>query len=298
MKISAIIPTKNRKEECIKCVESMLEQTVPFHEIIVVEGGRSNNSLVSSLNLLSQKSSSIIYIHSEESGLTLQRNIGIQKATGDAVFFTDDDTIIDRNCVESMINTYNQGDIDGVQPIVVEDYAPSFLSSVLRTIFLLTDQTSSKGPYMKPSGFPSLAGRQASDVPAEVFCGVASFKKKVYENVKFDENLVGYGAMEDVDLSYRASRRFNLMISAKAIVHHYPSPKNRDNLFNKHKMSTNHYWYLFGKNMKKNPVNVLAFAWANVGLLTMASINSMRWKTTSPIRGVLAAFVDSSMHKK
>lgn len=83
--ISVVIPTADRGEALGKCVRSVLAQTLPAHEIIIVDNGHDDARLVDfrgSLRILRTD---------PRIGPGSARNRGAAVATGDYVAFLDDD---------------------------------------------------------------------------------------------------------------------------------------------------------------------------------------------------------------
>lgn len=88
-RVSAILTTYNRPELAARALDSILGQTKPPHEIIVVDDAGSAD-LLQQLKSLGQEQ--IRYIrHDNNRGLAAARNSGISAATGDFVAFLDDD---------------------------------------------------------------------------------------------------------------------------------------------------------------------------------------------------------------
>lgn len=88
-KISVIIPTYNRAETLIESLKSVLDQTHPAHQIIVVDDGSTDNSV----SMLSPFRSRIDYIRQENAGVSAARNTGLAAATGDWIAFLDSDDV-------------------------------------------------------------------------------------------------------------------------------------------------------------------------------------------------------------
>jgi GT2 family glycosyltransferase len=291
-KFSAVIPTKDRPDECLNCVKSMLEQTLPFWEIIIVEAviDKDNmSSLAKALSEIPSTNTHIIYLATDKPGSVHQRNLGIAQVTGDFIFFADDDIVLEKDCLEQICKAFSELDhkVGGVQPLILQENAISHVSSLLRKMFLLSDSTNNN-PHMKPSGFPSLASLPDKPVRTNVFSGCCCcYRRSIFPNYLFDERLKGYGAMEDIDLSYRISQSFDLWVWPDAKIHHYPSKRGRIPPEKFYEMTMAHYWYLFNKNMPKIFLYQMAFTWANIGMLFMALGNSLRLKNIAPLRGTI-----------
>jgi len=97
--VSVIIPTYNRKEELIRCIHTVFDQSYKNTiEIIIIDDTETSQKKVlekefSSEQLLG-KERKITYIHnSNKKGAPFARNLGIKKATGKYIAFLDDDDI-------------------------------------------------------------------------------------------------------------------------------------------------------------------------------------------------------------
>jgi glycosyltransferase involved in cell wall biosynthesis len=105
--ISIIIPVFNQGENLKNCLESILEQTYNKYEVIIVNDG-STDKTAETINEFSAKFKliGINYknIEQENKGAPNARNHGFQAAKGDYVLFCDADAILDKNCLQEMIN--------------------------------------------------------------------------------------------------------------------------------------------------------------------------------------------------
>jgi glycosyltransferase involved in cell wall biosynthesis len=88
-KFSAIIATYNRKEYLLQAVQSVVEQTYPAHEIIVVIDGSTDDSA----DAVKKNFSQVKVIEQPNLGRSIARNTGVAAATGDWVSFLDDDDL-------------------------------------------------------------------------------------------------------------------------------------------------------------------------------------------------------------
>lgn len=87
MQISLIIPTYNRCSTLKRALDSILQQTVPPDEIIVVDDGSTDGTE----NMLSREFPQVSYIAQVNKGVSAARNRGIQRAQGPWIAFLDSD---------------------------------------------------------------------------------------------------------------------------------------------------------------------------------------------------------------
>ena len=103
MKVSVIIPVYNQKPEYFKqAIESVINQTVKPHEIIIVDDGSDEQPLEFAL----PDGGDIIKIirNKKNSGIGFSRQKGVDEATGDYIAFLSSDDIWDKKFLEVMIN--------------------------------------------------------------------------------------------------------------------------------------------------------------------------------------------------
>jgi glycosyltransferase involved in cell wall biosynthesis len=88
VKVSAIIPTYNRRSYIMRAIDSVLAQTVPVGEILVVDDGSTD----ATAEFLDEKyGARLRVIRQSNSGVSGARKRGIQEAKGDWIAFLDSD---------------------------------------------------------------------------------------------------------------------------------------------------------------------------------------------------------------
>jgi glycosyltransferase involved in cell wall biosynthesis len=87
MRVTVIIPTYNSSDLVVEAVESVLAQTVPPAEIVLVDDGSTDDTRAR----LSSFGPPLHYIYQENGGVASARNRGIKEATGDLIAFLDAD---------------------------------------------------------------------------------------------------------------------------------------------------------------------------------------------------------------
>ena len=87
MKISVIIPVYNGEKTVARAIDSVLAQTRPADEVIVVDDGSTDGTA----EIIQSYGDKVIYIHQQNAGASVARNAGIQAASGDWIAFLDAD---------------------------------------------------------------------------------------------------------------------------------------------------------------------------------------------------------------
>lgn len=98
-KVSIIIPVYNTEKYLIKCLDSVVNQTLKDIEIICINDGSADNSL-KILQEYSSKDSRVIIFNQENQGPAKAREVGINAAKGEYVGFVDSDDFIDKKYFE------------------------------------------------------------------------------------------------------------------------------------------------------------------------------------------------------
>jgi len=98
-KVSIIIPAYNKDELTVRTVKSVLDQSYPNIEIIVVDDGSTDRTK----ELLSVFGNRIRYIYKQNGGACGARNLGIRESSGQYVGFLDCDDLYMEKKVEQGI---------------------------------------------------------------------------------------------------------------------------------------------------------------------------------------------------
>lgn len=92
-KISIVVPVYNAEKELQRCVDSILGQSFSDWELLLIDDGSRDGS-PALCDRLAQRDPRVRVCHKENGGVSSARNLGIQKAEGEYLMFTDsDDTL-------------------------------------------------------------------------------------------------------------------------------------------------------------------------------------------------------------
>lgn len=113
--VSIIIPLYNTGEPFRGCIESVMHQTYPNLEIIVVDDCSTDELTLQILNEYQAKDQRIKVIRNEQnSGVALSRNAGVAQVQGTYFSFLDSDDQLVPNFVETMVQALEQNNTDFV----------------------------------------------------------------------------------------------------------------------------------------------------------------------------------------
>ncbi|MCM1518074.1 MAG: glycosyltransferase [Pseudoflavonifractor sp.] len=120
--ISVIVPVYNVEKYLGTCIDSLVSQTYPNIEIILIDDGSTDNS-GSICDMYSETHSNISVYHEPNGGSSVARNKGIDVSTGEYICFVDSDDWADKHMIESLygnIAAYD-ADIATCQEVIVTD---------------------------------------------------------------------------------------------------------------------------------------------------------------------------------
>jgi glycosyltransferase involved in cell wall biosynthesis len=94
--VSVIIPVHNRFELTKRSVESVLAQTVPVAEVILVDDGSNDGTSELLRRHIAENPTwrgQVRYFHQESQGVSAARNLGVSQAKGEWLAFNDNDDL-------------------------------------------------------------------------------------------------------------------------------------------------------------------------------------------------------------
>lgn len=115
--VSVIIPAYNSEKYIDDCVASVINQTYPHWEIVIINDG-STDKTAEICEQYSRSNKNIMTIHQENSGVSSARNKGIENSSGEYILFLDSDDRLTTDCIEVLLNGFNEGNVDIVSGIV------------------------------------------------------------------------------------------------------------------------------------------------------------------------------------
>lgn len=112
-KVSIVVPVYNAEKTLVRCIESIVTQTYKEWELWLINDGSSDASGVI-CESYSECDVRVRVVHKKNEGVSVTRNIGIEKATGEYVMFIDSDDYLEQNALELMMGAIDRYDTDVV----------------------------------------------------------------------------------------------------------------------------------------------------------------------------------------
>lgn len=106
MKISVIMPTRNRDYVISNAIESILNQNYNDLELIIINNGSVDNSR--DIILSYKDKLNLIYVEMGNVSISEARNIGLKLSTGELIAYLDDDNEWEKNYLSNIINEFRK----------------------------------------------------------------------------------------------------------------------------------------------------------------------------------------------
>lgn len=270
MNVSAIIPTYNRNRDLGDCLNSLFAQTESVAEIIIVDN--SKDSVAEPLakefmKKFAEINCQLVYVGNNINSLTVARNLGARKASGDIVLFLDDDVILDKDYVRELLEVFkNNTNALGVQGYINPGLTDLTRNRLFRLFYWyhLEDNKSRVLPSVSAT-YPLKLDRV---IECQWLSGANhSYRRIVLEEFQYDENLMKYSDGEDLDFSYRVYKKYpgSLFMTPAAKLVHNTSMSGRALGKELVYMQEIYGLYLFCKLFDATPKNVLIYFWSRIG---------------------------------
>ena len=120
--VAVVIPAYNEASTIRTCVQSCLDQAIPFDEVIIVNNNSSDETQ-SILEDMKQTNPQLILLDQNEyQGLVLTRNMGLDMAKSDIIGRIDADAILEPGWVEAVKRTFLDESISAASgPVLYHD---------------------------------------------------------------------------------------------------------------------------------------------------------------------------------
>lgn len=168
IKISVIIPTHNRNELLKRSIDSVISQTYPVHEIIIVDDAKNKETekLVRSYR---EKYTLLKYLYNYDGrGASSSRNYGVERSVGDYVAFLDDDDIWLSEKLEKQIYQIKIQNLDAVFSKILIMYENTNISYA-------TNATMPKNPMIDICMENFIGGTISSVIKRDIFNKIGGF---------------------------------------------------------------------------------------------------------------------------
>lgn len=227
---SAIIPTANRATVLAEMIASLAAQSHQPAEIIIIDSSENGETDVVAHSKYNNLQSIIQYFKATDKGAATQRNQGIEKANHPFIFFMDDDIIFEKDCVQAIWNAINSKEnAAGVNAMITNQryHTPGRFTSLMYRLMSGKKLESYAGKCIGPAWnlLPEDNEQLPAVVPVEWLNTTCTlYRREALPAIVFDSYFTGYSLMEDLALSLRVAKQWNLYNARNARIFHNSQP--------------------------------------------------------------------------
>ena len=206
--VSVVIITKNRPTYFEEALKSVLNQTLPPREIVVIEELSETHTTVEVLCQLANLQIPVIYLQVDnkdeknfqqshqvaigQARAAFNRNLGVEHSNCELVTFLDDDNLFKPNHIETMVNALNINKADAVTSFLEQVYSDNpihlnskpnqigiMLGGSLGDLNLLANVATDSSLLIKREIFQSVGGFSVKNYPEDWALGIALTRKEI-----------------------------------------------------------------------------------------------------------------------
>lgn len=131
--VTVIVPVYNTEKYLNDCIHSILAQTYRNFQLILVDDGSTDRS-GAICEKFAMQDDRIFVIHTDNHGLCHTRNVGIEHANGEYIFFVDSDDQIDDTFIINLLPTGNEDLVYGGYRNILPDGSENVFKHPCETI--------------------------------------------------------------------------------------------------------------------------------------------------------------------
>lgn len=282
LKITAVIPTKNRPDDLLNAVESVFNQTRVPDEFLIIDQSPSNESRDKIIALADRYPKvNLNYRHDINiHGLVHAKKVAVELAKGEIVCFLEDDVTLEVDYLEQIEKGFmDNPHMVGCSGIITNPLQNSSFYNLIFNIF-------HRGIFLDKRNmiYGNYSGKGHKLIPSDkISGGLSAWKKDVFQQVFFDPSNKFF-MLEDVDFSTRVVKKFGkkLFINPNARLEHHWSPVNRDLVSIRQQKKTIEILTYY-RQRSSWPWARLSLAWLLLGLLLESVFKSIVSKSIKPL---------------
>lgn len=223
-KLAFVVPTYNRPDDLRRMLTSLSKQSHYCTQCILVDASDEPVRYI----LEEFPDLPLNYVRVSPPSLSEQRNAGMQKLLPEITLagYLDDDIVLLDDALDEMLSFWETApkDVGGARFNIEQGWTSR--ASWLTSIFLLDSKA--KGAVLR-SGYATDFGSVTQNTYVQWLSGGATiWRREVISEFEYDEWYEGHGLLEDVDYSYRVSKKYKLAVIAASHVLHLSLPVHRD----------------------------------------------------------------------
>lgn len=216
--ISIIIPVYRVENYLSQCLQSVIGQSYPYLQIIIINDGSPDDSHLI-IETFQKNDPRITVINKENGGLSAARNSGLDVAVGEYVMFVDSDDWVDKEICNIMINEALASDADVVMSSYVSEFSKSSVQKINFDERKIFDQETFNGLYKRIVGLTGSQLRKPESVDSLSSVWAKLYKTSLIKGILF-ENTATIGT-EDLLYNLIILKKVQIAVCLPDILYHY-----------------------------------------------------------------------------
>ena len=294
--ITVVVPTKDRKDDLRKAINSIGIQLRKPDQFIVVDQSSEpiyENDLLMFQNCLGKECEFHYIYNTSIAGLVEAKHFGVLHSTGDIVCFLEDDIVLEPEYLSHIEASFlADPGMRGTSGVVTNTPVSSRAYVFFHELFhrgIFADprpRVYADCARQKTGQFQSILIRS----PA-LSGGLSAWRKEVFGRVSFDL-ASGFHMIEDIDFSIRVQREFGpcLYINPSARLAHNFALVGRDS-FGRRESRKVREFVTFYKKHRRDSWDTFWLAWLLLGIALATCASSIRHSTFKPLLGLFEGLV-------
>lgn len=284
--VGIVIPTKNRHGELVETVAAIGDQIRMPEELIIIDQSVTSSEDAVREILSGHPDLTLKYVWDPQiAGLVEARIKGVELSSTDIIFFVDDDTTLDPDCISNLGDRYiEHPEYGGISGVDVSGTSIPWWLVLARRAYML-------GPYADHRSIMNKRHKSLSKPrPSRLVSGgYMSFRRSVFSEFEFEKDLWGHRWNGSIDFSYRVSAKYPVVIDPQVrVVHRNPYGTYSVEDFVRVRVAG--AFFFFKRNITKSPVGWACFSWLLTAILVRSIVLGFQRKGLR--RAVTTFFVE------
>lgn len=296
MTLAAIIPTKNRPEDLLEAVKSIVDQLRLPDQLIIIDQSETSASfdLITSKIAFPEKVKLEYVRDTSIKGLVEAKAASLNFVKSDIVCFFEDDIVLETDYLSHIERVFHENqNMYGCSGIITNATSSGVL---YRFFYRLTHIGIFKDS--RPDIYFELETHPNSIVQSNVINGgLSAWRFSLFNQVSFDVKN-RFHMMEDFEFSTRVARMFpgTLFICSSARLEHNFSPVNRAGKLRGIEMKTHEYFLFYKKNrtIKNSTFDFLVLM---AGIFLSVVLDSLKSFSIKPVTAFIKGYQSGAKYQ-
>jgi len=272
LKSTLVVPTYKREKALGRALQSVYENTLLPDELLIIDDANLPKGFIEKWQEKFKNKLNFKYYKKDHNkhrrGLSESKNLAVQLAENEIIFFIDDDVVLDKNYIKEIMHVWKSGNENKLAAVggrISNNRSQSdFEKKVYNKFFGL----SSKLPWdVNDVAFQVWDESVSEPILAHyIHGGVSSYKKDILIKYPFREFSGGRTGLEDVEHALRLKLAgYHFIYNPKASLEHHHEALGREKPFLSGKKESQNRKEIFKLHCKQDFKYKMRFTWANVG---------------------------------